>query len=123
MSSYVHSIPGRLRIKTALVKKNPQQAARVESLLKSVAGVSSVDSNLVTGSVLVRYSPREVSCEHLLAVLRKLGCLDEIKPVNYVQLIDGSLVKGGRTVGSFVFRQLIEKQIERFALSLVGALV
>ena len=123
MSSYVHSIPGRLRIKTALVKKNPEQAGRVQKLLESIAGVCSVDINLVTGSVLVRYTPGDVSCEHLLAVMRKFGCFDKPQPVSFVELFEAPLAQEGPGIGHLLFRQLVEKQIERFAVTLVGALI
>jgi hypothetical protein len=121
--NYVHSVPGRLRVKTASVKKNPAGADRVEKLLALIPGVYFVETNVLTGSVLVRYTPKEVSCEHLLAVMREGGCIDQPHPVHFVGSLEEPLVKGGRAIGRLLFRQLVEKQIERFALSLVGALV
>src|SRR5918999_5791051 len=105
MTNYVHSIPGRLRVKTASVKKSPEQADRAKKLLALIPGVYSVQTNTVTGSVLVLYSPKDASCDHLLGVIGELGDLEQPKPINFVEILEEPLVKGGRAIGRLLFRQ------------------
>ena len=50
--SYVHHIPGRIRIRTQALKGNPAEAAAQADWLRSLAGVEDVAVNPLTGSVL-----------------------------------------------------------------------
>ncbi len=59
MSYYVHHVPGRLRVKSPLIKNNETVAAAVKQLLRGVNGVDSVDVNLTTGSL-----PRQLLPTH-----------------------------------------------------------
>jgi len=52
-----HHIPGRLRLKVPGAKGNPAFLDQVRAALTSVEGVSEIEVNPVTGSVLVHYDP------------------------------------------------------------------
>jgi copper chaperone CopZ len=120
MSNYVHSIPGRLRVKTALIKKNSGEAEKVERLLQSISGVQSLEINLITGSVLMRYNPSEVSADMLLQLLAEAGYFEAPKAVTHDEIIYSALAKTGRTVGSLVLGSL---EIENRALAILAALI
>jgi copper chaperone CopZ len=122
MSNYVHSIPGRLRIKTSVIKKNPVLAERIGRLLTSITGVEEVDVNLLTGSVLIRYKPRRIAAEHILSTLSEFGHFELSRTVNNKEL-QSALVKGGRDVGSLLFSLLVKRHIESPAVSLIAALI
>ena len=49
----VHALPGRVRVKAAQVKGNPDFARKVQEKLAEVPGIREVETNPVTGSVLV----------------------------------------------------------------------
>ena len=53
----VHHIPGRLRLKVPGAKGNSVFMDQVRAALTSVEGVSEIEVNPVTGSVLVHYDP------------------------------------------------------------------
>jgi len=55
--SYVHHVPGRLRMKAAEFRENPSILEAACRELAALAGVSSVSPNRLTGSILVEYDP------------------------------------------------------------------
>ena len=57
----VHAIPGRIRLKVSELKDNPTLAEAVQERLSSVEAVDWVETNPVTGSVLVVYDVDEVA--------------------------------------------------------------
>ncbi len=71
---YIHHIPGRLRVRAGAFK-NDRRAAAVRRLLAGLPGVSSVETNSVTGSVTTRYDTARVTPAAILALLRRTGHL------------------------------------------------
>lgn len=71
--TYIHHLPGRLRVRSQLVKKNQQRALSAAAWLRSLPGVSSADANTVTGSLTLRYDPDLTGGATLLAALREAG--------------------------------------------------
>jgi len=76
MTCYMHDVPGRLRIRTPMVKNNRAAADEVEMLLLSVTGVDKVDINLMTGSCLVGYDPERTTRDHIISLLSSRGYFD-----------------------------------------------
>jgi hypothetical protein len=54
-------IPGRLRLKVDEVKRSPEFAQRLHATLTRVPGISRVEVNAATGSVLIHYTAAAVS--------------------------------------------------------------
>jgi copper chaperone CopZ len=79
--SYLHTIEGRLRIKSAILKGEPEKACEVERQLKSREGVTDVTVNPITGSVLVLYDPRCLSQSVILDTLKALGCFETARGI------------------------------------------
>jgi hypothetical protein len=76
MSHYVHSIPGRLRVRSAAFRNHPQNAKAARSLLGDLEGVRSVDANLITGSLLIRYDEKIVTAARVLGALLAEGWIE-----------------------------------------------
>ena len=57
MDHYVHHVPGRLRVRVPSVKGNAGEASSLEKRIRSQRGVKDVQTNPLTGSVLVHYDP------------------------------------------------------------------
>lgn len=49
----VHALPGRVRLKVAKVKGNPELARKAQEKFAAVPGIQKVEANPLTGSVLV----------------------------------------------------------------------
>ena len=75
MNSYVHHVPGRLRVKNHSFKSASVGAA-VSALLATTNGVESCDFNHTTGSVLVRYKTAQTTCAEILSLFQKAGYFD-----------------------------------------------
>ena len=53
----MHFIPGRIRVRSQRVKRSQDFAHEVENRLAGLVGVKKVETNPVTGSILVEYDP------------------------------------------------------------------
>ena len=73
MSYYIHSIPGRLRVKTPLVKGNQEKARDVEGLLNCFQGVDKASANPLTGSIVVNYDSTAVNDRSIIDLLEDKG--------------------------------------------------
>jgi len=81
VSSYVHALEGRLRIKIPEVKGAPSRAREVESHLQLLTGLEEVSANPVTGNVLILYDPSLLREAQIISTLQDdLGYLEEATP-------------------------------------------
>ena len=80
MSSYVHHVPGRLRVKNQFFK-NTQVCGGVAALLATLNGVESYNFNHTTGSILVRYKTAQTTCVEILSLFQKAGYFDVSRAV------------------------------------------
>jgi copper chaperone CopZ len=103
-----------------LIKKNSGEAEKAERLLKSIPGVQSLNINLITGSVLVRYNPNDVGADQLLQALTEARYFEPSKAVTHDDLVNSALTRGGKAIGSLVFGVL---EIENPALAILAALI
>ncbi len=89
MTCYMHHLPGRLRIRTPLVRNNRDAAAEVEDLLRRTAGVDGVTINLTTGSCLVKYNPSKAKHDDIVSMLAARGYVDRSKVVTHDEYFEG----------------------------------
>jgi len=62
----VHIIPGRMRLRFKSLKGRPDTAKALQSHLGAVDGISRVEVNAITGSLLLNYDPRFLSSPDFL---------------------------------------------------------
>jgi hypothetical protein len=77
VSSYVHALEGRLRIKIPEVKAAPYRARELEGHLQLLTGLEEVAANPVTGNVLILYNPSLLREDQIIFTLQELGYLEE----------------------------------------------
>jgi hypothetical protein len=65
----VHAIPGRLRLKVAGIKSNPDLLTDVRQRLAAVPAVQDVEVNAGTGSVIIRYDAAALTTDDSLRTL------------------------------------------------------
>ena len=77
-----HASRGRIRLKVADLKNDPQRARDIEATLQNVPSIRSVDANPLTGSLLLTYEePALESMELPFAVAQALGIsLNDLDP-------------------------------------------
>jgi copper chaperone CopZ len=123
MSYYCHSTPGRLRIKTPVIWRNPAEIAKAHRLLQSLPGVDAFDINPVTGSITINYTDWETGPEPILDALREKGYFkapQNEEPDNRVETV---VSKAGTAVGKAILGACVEKVFESSMLSFLALLV
>jgi TM2 domain-containing membrane protein YozV len=72
----VHALPGRVRLKVARLKRDPDLAREAQTRLAGVPGITAIEANPTTGSLLVCYEAERLkSLESLAALSEALGPL------------------------------------------------
>ena len=123
MNYYVHDVPGRLRIKTPMVKRSRSSARDVEGLIKQLRGINSIIVNFTTGSVVVLYDREIISSNLILNTLENEGLFDSSKAGSCDQYINESASKAGQVLGKILFGALVEKAFEGSALSYLAVFI
>ncbi len=123
MSYYIHSIPGRLRVKTPLVKGNQEKAKDVEGLLNCCQGVEKTKANPLTGSIVVNYDHKTVSERSIINVLENTGYFKKDQAQTNDQYIHGAASKAGKLVWDALFGSFVGLALEGTPLSVLSVLV
>lgn len=72
----VHALPGRVRLKVARLRGDPALAREAQTRLAGVPGITAIEANPTTGSLLVCFEPERLkSLESLAALAEALGRL------------------------------------------------
>jgi len=119
VSHYIHHIPGRLRLKSPRLKRNPGEGAALQALLGERGGIRSCEVNPVTGSMLVQYDTAETSVGGIWELLEERGYELHREPAAEPSQPAAMVDK----VGKAVVGAVIEKVVERSALALIGAVL
>jgi copper chaperone CopZ len=131
MSHYLHHVPGRLRLKAHSFKNSEQKAAEIRALCMQLPGIDSVEINLLTGSLLVRYDRARVNSAQILGFLFAHGAITaipEARPAAGSNLFGRSLRERtadnvAEAVAEFLAHLLIDRVLPRAATVLVSAVV
>ena len=123
MSYYVHNIPGRLRVKTPIVKGDPDTAEDIRKILETVVGIDSTAVRPLTGSVIINYDSKTVDSATILDILRRKGYFDASKVQTKDDYMETAITKAGGIIGKALFGFFLEKAFEGSALSLLSVLI
>lgn len=123
MNYYVHDVPGRLRIKTPMVKRSRSSARDVEGLIKQLRGINSIIVNFTTGSVVVLYDREIINSNLILNTLENEGLFDSSKAGSCDQYINEAASKAGQVLGKILFGAFVEKAFEGSALSYLAVFI
>lgn len=123
MSYYMHNVPGRLRVKSPLLRRNSEAADEVRKALSTIPGVATVDFNPMTGSILINYHQKMTKYEDIIALLERKGYFDRSKAETNESYIQTAAAKTGRFVGKAALGMALEKVFEGSALSLISLII
>lgn len=123
MNHYIHDVPGRLRVKSPLIKRNKNAEYELKKALGTMGGVATVDINLITGSLLVNYNPKAVKRDDILSLLQRIGYYDATKTITNDEYIHSAVSKAGQVIGKAVFGAFVGEAFEGSALSLITILI
>jgi copper chaperone CopZ len=115
MSSYLHVIDGRLRIKVPEVKRAPHMATAVVQSLQKLEGVIYVRANPITGNVLVIFEPGIVSPEHIVQIMQQEGCFQS----DPLATASSSSGRASRQLGEKLLQSVFETALQHVILALI----
>jgi hypothetical protein len=126
--TYIHHVPGRLRLQTPQLKGNRRAAESALDKAVAITGVLEARVSAVTGSLLITYDNRELTPAALWQSLCKSEIvsgpspIDESVPVTraWIGSPNAASEKG---LGGLVAGIIVERLLERSAVVLVGALM
>lgn len=119
----MHKVPGRLRVKTPLIKGKEQTAKHVETFLRQVQGIVSIATNPLTGSITITYDEKKITADYLLTILQSRGIFDISKATTNDQYITSTATKAGNIVYKAVLGAVVESALEGSALSLLAVFI
>ena len=126
--STIHHTPGRVRFKFSELKNRPRLASAVERSIREQNGIKLVQTNTITGSLLIHYEPRGEQEKALLSTIgqihRQFGLTSAIQMESIIDAKpqNASPVNADTLIDTFV-GMVIEKALQRSAMALVGALL
>jgi hypothetical protein len=123
MTYYIHNIPGRLRVKTPVLKNNPTQIERVRQILQSIPGVYETEFNHVTGSVVIQYDIEWIESEQIVRILKEEGYIDVVKAINNDQYIQRLVSGVGKAVSRSMSAAILDMAIGNTPLSFVTVFI
>jgi hypothetical protein len=123
MAHYIHHVPGRLRVRTPVLKRDAQHAQDAEQYVRAIYGVTAAAANTVTGSLVINYQRDVVSADALLNALALRGYYHAESAQHADNQIHDMASRAGDAVGKMVLGFVVEKAVERSALMLIGALL
>jgi hypothetical protein len=132
MSHYVHSTPGRLRVKTQTFKSRPENAEAASAFLSGLKGIQSVECNPITGSLLIRYDEDVVKSARILGALVAQGLIEHFPPPRPSPRVSKSaggsswrrVAEGlSETLPDMIADLIAEKVAQRAVVALVSAVI
>lgn len=119
MHTYLHVLDGRMRVRLPELRGSEARAQAINGILSAIHGVTRVETNVTTGSVLVHFDRRVVEAEVLLEAI---GCDPSSSPREpRVPVMTPNT--SDSDPGSRVARVLFEKSIEIAATRLLMAII
>jgi hypothetical protein len=119
---YIHQIPGRLRIKSPILK-NQKYHPEVQELLIRLKGIETADLNPVTGSVTIFYDPGIIQGKEIEKAFQKGGYFDRSQAITNDQYIHNLVSKAGQIVSRALFGSAAGVALEGTGLSFLSVLI
>ncbi|NTU48428.1 MAG: heavy-metal-associated domain-containing protein [Syntrophobacteraceae bacterium] len=124
MSTYIHNVPGRMRVKIPHMKRNQSSAEELQRILNQIEGIDSTAVNTLTGSIVINYDSRLIGPNRILNALKDKGYVDPSKAMmTNDDVIESAVSKAGGVLGKALLGLLVEKTFEGSALSLLTVLI
>ena len=73
MKYYIHHVPGRLRMQTQVLHENEKKGDEFIAAVKALKGVTDVEVHTVTGSAIILFDEKIISCEQIIGFVEKNG--------------------------------------------------
>jgi len=109
----VHHLPGRLRLRSAALKRDACAIEHQRLQLAQISGITAVEANPSTGSLLLMYDPAAVPPADVVEVLASCGIIAR-------EVADTSETGRSEELITALKRSMIEVLAERLMLAIIG---
>lgn len=123
MSYHLHELPGRLRVKIPMLKRNESAARKVQDFLEDIKGISSASAKPLTGSIVIKFDPKAISSREIVTILTQEGYIDLAKVIAGKPHNTDGLSKVGALASRALLGLAVEKTFEGSALSLLTVFI
>jgi len=124
MSHYIHTVPGRIRIKNQIFKYNPQKCETAKETLQHLPGVHEIKTNPSNGSVIIRYDGSIIQADRLLSALEEKRLIQTSRLNSSKDpLAENIVADTGAKVGKAIIGWAVGKALEANGLSLLAAFI
>jgi len=123
MSFYMHNTPGRLRIKSPIIRRNEKAFYEVRKILGATNGIATLDANITTGSLLINYNLKVIKHDEIIDILHRNGYFDKSKAVTHDEYIHSAASKAGSFIGKSVLGSVIGMALEGTPLAVLALLI
>jgi hypothetical protein len=120
---YLHHLPGRLRVRTPILKRNPQKAVEVQTFLENTRGVKFVKLNPVTGSVMILYTPSEIPGSALIESMTDAGYVRPDLALAAERNLDEAMSRAGRVLARAAAGVVLDQLLADSPLGLIAVIV
>ncbi len=123
MSYYIHHVPGRLRIKSPVIKNNKFVAEELKKCLSTLYGIATIDINTTTGSLLINYNKRAINYNEIINLLERKGYFDSSKALTNDDYLHQATSKAGAVIGKSIFSTFTGMALKETPLSFLAILI
>lgn len=123
MKFYVHSVPGRLRVKHPLFKNKDSHYEVQKALVDLGHGIGTTDFNTTTGSLLINYDQREIDHRDILRRLERAGFYEPEQVVTNDEVIHRATASAYRFAAKTLTGAFIDTALQGTGLSFLAILL
>jgi hypothetical protein len=123
MGYYVHELPGRVRIKMPMLKRNQSAAERLTAFVESMEGVHETSFNSITGSIVIQFDERRLTSKELLQALSKANFIDVSETQNVDEYVADVLTSVGHKASKTLLGFALDRALQGSSLSIITALI
>ena len=122
MTYYLHSVPGRLRVKIPHLRQRPAEAAAIREVLR-IDGIHEVKIKHLTGSVVVHYDSAQLSEGRIVQALETSGYFDRSRAISCDSQLQAASSKMAEKCGRAVFGWAVGRALEANGLGVLAAFI
>lgn len=123
MKHYIHHVPGRVRMKNPDFKGNTTLLQEVASCFQGQEGIENIETNPLTGSVIIVYDQQIMPVLHMANLLQECTYIDHKHVIGLDQSMQKSFSQAGRLMGKIGLSLVADWALSGTRLSLVTALL
>jgi hypothetical protein len=120
---YLHTVPGRLKIKGEEFKKRANLKEKLRSELSVFDGIKDIEYNPNTGSIIIWYDQKALSATTILEHLKRAGFLNQENLLSHEHYLIHTSLNFGRKIGKMLADSLGEPLLRGSSLVFLFKLI